>query len=268
MTSRHGFALLSILALLAACGDDDAPTDTDAGMTEMDADMTEPDAGMTIEPVCSEPTPVPCEDESVLELALFAPPNPAMITNTADGDGWLTHVDATGGGFNPTLSYVYARFTDEGLVRVDVGDEDAFGSMDWDIAFRRFVIRLNSGVSGPSCVSAARTGATTEYDTLDAVPAGLDYRVEEYFTPTCDFVPDGSGLMSPGTALQSFWRYPGCVQMTNNVYIVRLADGRQLKMTVLSYYEPEAQATCDATGSSPMPNGSGNIRLRWELLTP
>src|SRR5690606_21099415 len=116
------------------------------------------DAGPTWTPVCTEPTPPSCVDESFLELNLFSTTSPAAITNTAEDAGWQTHVDATGGGFSPSQSYVYARFTDEGLVNVEVSDETAFDSMEWDIAFRRFIVRLNSGPSGPSCVSAARTG--------------------------------------------------------------------------------------------------------------
>lgn len=256
---------LALAASLAAC-DDGNGTTGDAGP----GDAGEPAAAPMRTPVCTEPTAPTCTDESVLELNLFTDPNPGAVDNTADGDGWISHVDATGGGFSPSLSYVYARFTDEGLVRVDIGDEAAFDSMDWDIALRRFVIRVNSGVSGPSCVSAARTAAATDYDTLDAAPDGIEYRTEEYFTGTCDIVPDGSGLGSPGTALQSFWSYPGCVKMTGNVYVVRLANGRRLKLTVTSYYEPAIQAMCDADDAIPMgvPNGAGNLRFRWSFLEP
>jgi hypothetical protein len=257
------FTLLCALAL-SAC---DGPADPgDAGMIETDAGN---DAGPMRVAVCTEPTAPACTDESFLELALVTDANPAMIENTPDGEGFATHVDATAGGFNPSLAYVYARFTDEGLERVDVGDEEAFDSMDWDIAFRRFVIRLNSGVSGPSCVGGARTAAGTDYDTLTEADDALEYRVEEYFTESCEYVPDGSGLMSPGTALQSFWRYPGCVQMTGNVYVIRLASGRRLKLVVTSYYDPAVQETCDTTDSVPMANtGSGNIRFRWAFLEP
>ncbi len=226
------------------------------------------DGGRMHELRCPEPATPSCTDESVLELHLFADPNDAPIENEPDGEGFRTHVDATGGGFTPSRAYVYGRFTDEGLVRVDIGDEAAFESTEWDIAFRRFVIRLNSGVSGPSCVTAARTGVGTEYEALTVAPDSLEYRTEEYFTPTCEFVPDGSGLESPGTALQSFWSYPGCVQMTGNVYIVHLANGRKVKLTVTSYYAPDSQEMCDDTGSvaAGPANGAGNIRFRWAFL--
>ncbi len=266
--SLRSFAWPPLLLLAAACGDDATPAG-DAGPGDAgEADAGAVDAGPTYTPVCTDPTDPPCTDQSFLDLNLFTDPSDGTIDNTPDGDGWSSHVDATGGGFSPSESYVYARFTEDGLVRVDLSDEAAFDSMDWDVAFRRFVIRLNSGPSGPSCVSAARTGPTTDYDALDAPPDGVEYRTEQYYTGSCELVPDGSGLGSPGTALQSFWEYPGCVKMTGNVYVLELANGRRLKLTVTAYYDPAVQETCDTTGSVDpgSDTGSGNIRIRWAFL--
>jgi hypothetical protein len=266
-TDRLLAASFAVLTF-AACDGGDPPT-PDAGPDEEDAGARS-DAGGQRTPICTEATPPTCIDDSFLALALFPDPSLGEIENTPEGAGFATLVDATAGGATPSEAYVYARFTDDGLVRVDLDDESAFESMDWDIAFQRFVIRLNSGVSGPSCVSGARTAIDTDYDTLQTVPDDLEYRTEEYFTESCEFIPDGSGRESPGTALQSFWRYPGCVAMTGNVYVVRLANGRRLKLTVTSYYDPDVQAQCDADLGIDltMPTGSGNIRLRWAFLEP
>ncbi len=205
-----------------------------------------------------------CTDESVLNLSLFRPVSAGAIMNESSGTGFVSTVDATAGGVTPSQSYVYAKFTASGLEKVDIGDEDALSSTAWDIAFRRFVIRLNSGVSGPSCVSAARTGPTTTFDGLTSVPSGLDYRIEEYFTSSCELVPDGSGIGSPGTAMQSFWEYPGCVKMTGNIFVVQRADGSHVKLLVQSYYSQAAQAQCDTQGTIPMTNtGSGMLKIKW-----
>lgn len=247
--------LLALGAVLAGCGD---------GATS--GDMGGGDQGG----MCRHD--VACTDQSVQQLALFRPVNAATIDNTQTGGVFTTEIDATagatGGNITPNKSFVYARFTDQGLERVDVGDEDAFTSMDWDIAFRRFVIRLNSGVSGPSCVTAARTATGTTFDGLTAVPDNLDYRTEEYFTATCDYVPDGSGLMSPGVALQSYWVYPGCVKMTNNVFVLALADGRHVKLQVLRYYSEASQKTCDETDMLPMgmPSGAAHFVIKWAFV--
>jgi hypothetical protein len=223
--------------------------------------------------ICSAPTAVTCTDQSVLKLNLFATVPNRTITNTADGAGFLSEIDATGGAtggaITPRESFVYAKFTDAGLERVAISDEQAFDSMEWDIAFRRYIVRLNSGVSGPSCVAAARTAVGTSFDALTAVPDGLEYRTEAYMTASCDLIPDGSGLEgSPAVALSSYWTYPGCVAMTGNVFIVRRADGRRLKLTVEDYYTPTVQDLCDTNGSIPMtmPSGAAHFRVRWAFL--
>jgi hypothetical protein len=209
---------------------------------------------------------VQCTDESVQQLDLFAAVSDGAVMNAEAEGVFTTTVDATGGGLSPTESFVYARFTGAGLEKVAIGDEEALGSTDWDIAFRRFLIRLNSGASGPSCVIAAAAPAGTDFATLSAAPAGLSFAAEAYVTDSCEIVPDDSGLGSAATALAKYWEYPGCVKMTGNVYVVQLADGRSVKLQVVAYYSLAAQMACDATGTVPQPSGSANFTLRWAFL--
>ncbi len=256
----------------ATTGEPDATeAETDAGETDAGepVDSGATDAGMAM--ACM-PTPPPCQDESIQELNLFRAPNNATITNTATTGGTLSQIDATGGvppgGTVPTRSFVYMKFGAAGLERVNIGDEAAFDSTDWDIAMRRYVVRLNSGVSGPSCVVARRAAPNLAFDEIDTVPAG-DPRIEEYMTPApaCALVNDGSGLPgSPGVAMQSFWEYPGCVKMTGNVYVVTLADGRSLKLQVLSYYSLANQRLCDTESRINLPSGAGAMRIKWAFL--
>jgi hypothetical protein len=206
----------------------------------------------------------------ILEMNLRSNVAPGLIDNQPDGAGWSTHVDATAGGaFNPDPdSYVYGRFTANGLEKIDISDEGSIDSMDWDIAFRRYVIRANSGHSGPSCVRAARVAGAADYESLAEIPSSLVYHRDEYFTPSCELIPDGSGLPnSPATALSGYWTYPGCVQMSYNLYVLELADGRHLKLMVTSYYEDPYQQQCQDTDSVPQSgSGSANIRFRWAFL--
>lgn len=286
-------SLLAVLALTLACSDDpvtpadggspDAAARPDAAAEDAaaaDADSPDVDTTPDAEPLDSGVAPdsgtgsmcsataVPCQDESIQELGLFRAPNAATITNTATTGGFISQIDATAGGATPTRSYVYIRFTEAGMERVDVGDEAAFESTAWDMAMRRFVVRLNSGVSGPSCVTARRAAPNLSFDEIDTVPT-TPARVEEYMTPApaCALVSDGSGLPgSPGVALQSYWEYPGCVKMTGNVYVVSLADGRHVKLQVLSYYSPANQLLCDTESRVNMPSGSGALRMKWAFL--
>ncbi len=212
---------------------------------------------------------VRCTDQQVMQLRLFETVNAATITaEGSEGGVFRSLVDARAGGAMTTQSFIYARFTESGLQKVDISDEAAFGSMEWDIAIRRYVIRLNSGVGGPSCVTAARTAPGTDFASLTRAPEGAEYRTEAYFTDTCELVSDGSGIGAPGTALSSFWSYRSCVEMSGNVFAVRLRDGRAVKLQVLSYYDTAAQETCNSTGMVPTPNGAGNVRLRWSFLAP
>ena len=181
--------------------------------------------------ICTEPTPVACEDQVVLGMNLKAVPAPGLIQSSADGPGFRSKIDATAGGaFNADPdSYVYGRFTDSGLEKVAISDEDSLSSMDWDIAFRRYVVRINSGPSGPSCVKAAHLKDTVTYDSVTAVPEDLRYHADDYFTAACTIIPDGSGLPNaPATALSGYWSYSDCLAMTDAVYVLQLANGRRL----------------------------------------
>lgn len=216
-------------------------------------------------PACMPTMPIPCEDQVVQQMNLKDKVAPGLITDAPDGEGFWSTIDATAGGFNYTDSYVYAKFTDKGLVKVDLTDEDSITSMDWDIAFRRYVIRINSGYSGPSCVTAARV--TTAYDGLTSAPADAPFVTDEHFSAACEMIPEGSGLPgSPATALHGFWTYKNCVQMTGNVYVVKKADGTAVKLTVTDYYEPTVQEQCNTTGAVPMGTPGAMIRMRWALL--
>jgi len=225
------------------------------------------ETGETAEPACVATEPL-CSDEQIRDLALSDEASGGPIAEEISEPGvFISHIDATAGGFNGSGGYTYARFTATGLVSVDLSDEASLESTDWDIAARRFVLRLNSGVSGPSCVTGGRTVPGTEFDALTVLPQGVTLRKEQYFdADSCEYVPDTSGIGSPQTVLSSFWAYPGCVAMTGNIYVVALADGRHVKLQVLSYYTPSAQDVCDETGAAPTPNGSGNLLIKWAFI--
>ncbi len=225
--------------------------------------------GGSVTPLCTEPTEVTCSDAILLEMNLQKDPTKGAITSAADGAGWTSNIDATAGGaFASTPdSYTYGKFTADGLTKVEIGDEDSLVSMDWDIAFRRYVVRINSGDSGPSCVQAAPIPGKS-YEEVTAIPDSPSYHVDDYFTDSCEIIPDGSGLPnSPATALSGYWTYPGCVKMTGRVFLVALANGKHVKLIVDDYYFPDAQTQCNTSGSVPMSgSGSANFIVRWSFL--
>ena len=254
---RRSILVSVILACLSTgCGsDDDADGDEGIGPSERT-----PDGGLR---------EVECVDQSISALRLFDEPNQATVRDESKDNGTFTSlIDASAGGSMATKGFVYVRFSDAGLKRVDLSDEDAFSSLDWDIAVRRYVIRLNSGISGPNDVTGARTAPDTEFANVTNVPKDLEFRKEEYMSESCDLVSDGSGLPNaPGTALASFWSYSACVAMTHNVYVLALPEKRHVKLEVMSYYAPSYQETCDETGMvSMVSNGAGNMRIRWAFI--
>jgi len=219
----------------------------------------------------ADPVPVACADQVILALDLQPTVAPGLITNADTGSAWDTDVDARAGGFgaNPPDAYVYGSFTDSGLSKVAIDDESALESMDWDIAFRRYIIRINSGDSGPSAVVAFRMPNGTTFDAVDAVPASAEFYPDDDFSPTCTIINDGSGLdPSPATALSGFWSYSSCLQMTGNVYLIELRSGRHLKLEVLHYYKASAQAQCQSSPGTFQSMGaeSGSIGVRWAFL--
>lgn len=226
--------------------------------------------GGGLTPLCTSPTAVACADAVLLDMNLQPDVTPGAITSTADGAGWKSEIDGTAGGAFASKpdSYTYGKFTDQGLQKVEISDEASLESMDWDIAFRRYVVRINSGDSGPSCVQGARIPGAAKFEDVAALPDNLTYHTDDYFTDSCEIIPDGTGLAnSPATALSSFYSYPGCVKMSGHVFVVALADGRHVKLTVDSYYFPAAQETCNTTDSVPTSNnGSANYIVRWAYL--
>ena len=102
-------------------------------------------------PTCSEARTVDCEDDVFTALTMnLDEAATGRFTNTPVGDGTFdVEIDGTAGGFNGNGGWVYGKFTDDGLVKVELLDIDSFGSLEWDIAFRRFVVRVNSGYGGP-----------------------------------------------------------------------------------------------------------------------
>jgi hypothetical protein len=262
-------AVVTALVLMVSCGSDDEPGEPvpDAGAVDagMDAGLPPADAGTDAGTQCL--NEVPCKEQSIDKLGLLTVVSTGEVREeTAPAGEFATYIDARAGGVSPTQSYTYARFTPQGLSRVAVDDQAALARTDWDIAFRRYYIRVNSGTSGPSCVSVARTPAGTAFASVTAVDPAWEFATEAWYDNACTFIPDESGLSGPLMAMSTFWTYQACVKMTGDVFVIRLADGRHVKVEVTAYYEPAAQQQCNDSNTLPSPSGSGQLRIRWAFL--
>ena len=224
------------------------------------------DGDDTPEAVCEETVAVECEDAIISDLALHDDKiSDGDVVTRVDGDDYLTTVDATAGGYNDSQNnpWVYIKFTPDGATRVDIDDETALDSLDWDMALKRFIVRLNGGSSGGSCVGAV-SFLESSYEDLTSVPDGLTFIPDAFYSSDCTIINDSSGLpSSPQVSLSPWWSYDGCVKTTMVPHLIQLADGSVLKLVVEAYYASNQQACNDGTGSG---EDSANYTLRWQFL--
>lgn len=244
-------ALVLSLFALAACGEEKS---TDDPVVDDPA-------------ICTTATEVRCVDEMILDLSLHDDLTSDDLVQTAvDGTDFVTTIDARAGGMNAASAnpWVYVKFTDEGAVRVDIDDETALESMDWHLAAKRFMLRLNGGNSGPSCVSAV--GFPSEaYGALSAAPSDtMAWTMDSFYSSECVLQEDQSGM--PGsfpTAIGGWWRYESCVETTLTPYYIRLDSGKVIEAVVEAYYE-NAQVGCNENGAPG--DNSAWYTLRWHWV--
>jgi hypothetical protein len=245
--------LLAPVVLLTACPGADTGKDAD-------------DTNTGPEPVCTDPVAPTCVDEMILDLSLHDDKvSEGEVANTTEDDDFVTTVDASAGGFGQETenAWVYVRFTPDGAERVDIDDETALESMDWDLSLRRFIVRVNSGDSGPSCVGVAPMFGVDYFD-VSSVPEEVSWIQDDYYTKDCTLVNDSSGLEgSPQVALGAWWSYASCLQMTYTPFLLQQMDGSVLKLRVETYYD-EGQDVCDETGQ--VAGSGGYFTLRWRYL--
>ena len=223
-------------------------------------------SSVAVAAICEEPMVIECEDAAILDLSLQDDQvSDGVVTTSEDGTDFLSTVDASAGGYNAASSnpWVYVKFTETGLEKVEIDDESALESMDWDLSLRRFILRLNGGSTGASCVGSASFLEST-YSDLVSVPDGLTYVQDDFYSDDCTIINDSSGLPgSPQVALAPWWTYDGCVQTTMIPHLIQLADGAVVKLMVESYYESNQEACNDGTGSG---DGSAIYTLRWTFM--
>src|SRR5258708_5284074 len=74
---------------------------------------------------------VKCVDEQIGKLSLLDTPSDAVVRDeNMNGKTFESFVDTMAGGLSPSKSFSYVRFSDKGLQRVAISDEDAFTSLD------------------------------------------------------------------------------------------------------------------------------------------
>lgn len=163
-----------------------------------------------------------------------------LVTVQSETEGTVVIVvDASAGGYLAagTNPYIYLSLSQNS--RVDVSDVQADYSTEWDVAFKRDIIRSNGGDSGPASAEvAALVGA--DFDAVTASDAtDAPFARDRFVAPdTCQPIADEVG--KPLTAFAGWYDYaPASMTLTpsDRVYLVRAADGSTLyKLKITGYY--------------------------------
>ncbi|GAB4569129.1 MAG: hypothetical protein Tsb0020_23120 [Haliangiales bacterium] len=130
-------------------------------------------------------------------------------------------------------------------------DEPPPASASWDIALRRFHIKLNGGASGPGQAATAWLGEVG-FDDIDQVPAGA-----EFVTDEADADGDGAPeyVMSTGeTRWYDYNLMTHVLTPKQGTFVVRASTGA-------TYYRFEIRSYYDDAGTAGYP------RIRWSALT-
>lgn len=226
-------------------GDGDVTDDGSDGDGVLDGGPAEPDAPAGCDPVALLPEGYrPVEEVSA-----------GTVTNEPDAklpDVFTTVVDASAGGSagQATQPFVYLDLEAEGGAgKVEIDDVASFESTDWDIALKRFVIRSNSGDSGPADAEVASV-QSEELTFNDDVPS--DRFSDDDWSGGADCVlAQANG--GPRTRFSNWYRVQGGrFEAQPVVHLVRLGNGRYAEIDVVTYYGDEAD-----------PNKSGVYVLRW-----
>lgn len=129
---------------------------------------------------------------------------------------------------------------------VTVSEDSHNSDLTWDLAFNRYNIRTNSGLSGNGKGGAYDTGLTS-FDGVTTVPSGATFTTDTEAEITGSFTGDGittvaSTLNSVLAEAIAFAGPPPSYTPNNHVYIVKTADGKYAKLQVLGFYNDEGQS--------------------------
>ncbi len=217
------FLLGCPFAVMLGCGDSMMSSGEEHPMPDM--------MGMeNAKPRCELPYDVRAIDKVATGAVAFA------IMPSAS-DTYNAQIDATAGdentfGENP---FVYVDLVLR--KKVEISDVQAQKSTNWDIAFKRWQIKINGGDSGPGYTLLSRVDAAGLADVTDA-PSG-PYHTDAYFDSQCGLISDWLGGL--GTALSDWYDYDMKLHHLvpkKEVIVLTRRDGQgHIKLQLNDYYK-------------------------------
>ena len=150
----------------------------------------------------------------------------------------------------------------EGRELASVTEENHMENLDWDIAFNRYNIRTNGGLSGKGQGGALDT-ESKDMESVKAVPE-KEFILDEKAMITESFT--GSGVTECESTLNpclaeaiKFQGPPPSYTPNNHIYIIKTADGKYAKIKVLGFHNNEGKSGFISFEYVYQPNGSRNF---------
>ena len=179
--------------------------------------------------------PSACSGALRQALGLVDEVSSATVSIISDGAAERTlYVDASAGGINAPDPWVYVSLaTGQAVPLTDI---EALRSKAWDLAFKRFVVRTNSGDSGPGAGGAIRIALA--WDKVDASTLGQQMPPRESLADAkCNVNVDANmELITTFTGWSEYNEATHVLSAADVVYITAGADGSLYKVGILDYY--------------------------------
>ena len=118
-----------------------------------------------------------------------------------------------------------------------VSPADPANAEDWDLAFQRYVIAVNGGVSGNGGVEVLEVaGMFSDFENVVEVPADGTWSTD---------AEDADGDGKPEYVFQTWFDYDISTHVltpADIVYLVRTVEGNPFRFRILHYYSPEGES--------------------------
>ena len=205
--------------------------DEDAGDQETDADQA-------------------CDPEQVAASLVGAHQQvePAEATFEESGAGWRAQVDASVGGAAAAMEASFVYLDLDQPSRLMLSDEAAIESAEWEIAFKRTEIRVNSADSGPRGLMVVKVEGADFEQAMPPGAQGGDWKTDDFVSDTCEVITYGRGALQ--TAIGQWYDYDPA---THGVSAPA--------QTVYFLYDPSTHAVVKFQIES---YDAGVYTLRWE----
>ena len=157
--------------------------------------------------------------------------------------------------------WVYFSFATGAEVQ-GVNEENRKERRDWDLAFNRFSIRTNSGLSGGGQGGALLTQVKEMAEVTQAPASGYTVDTEINLSGFANGAPvskksTGNQVLAEGI---KFAGPPPTYTPHENVFIVKTADGKYAKLQFIGFHNAEGKSGFISFKYAYQPNGSANLK--------